>query len=239
MRNILLSAVALSALAIGSASAADLPRRQAAAAPVPVYAAPIFTWTGFYVGGQVGYAWGTNKSNVTFPGIGPSVSYDGNGVVGGVHAGYNQQFGSLVAGLEGDFEASGVRGSASPAAGLFVRSRTDWQGSVRGRLGYAFDRVLVYGTGGVAFQNYKFDSFTGAGALSSSTTRAGWTIGAGVEYAINNNWSARLEYRYADFGKRSYGVPGGIVQVKNDDHTVRLGVSYHFGGPAGAVLARY
>ncbi|HEV2571746.1 porin family protein [Methylocella sp. CPCC 101449] len=232
MRKTLLTAVALSAMA-STAMAADLPRRAPAPAPAPMYVAPIFTWTGFYVGAQIGGGWG--RSEVA------GINYNANGVVGGLHAGYNQQFGMIVAGVEGDFEATSMKGSAVDFFGNMYKTRVPWQGSLRARVGVAaFDRALIYATGGVAFASIKNDVIVPPFASSTTTTRAGWTVGAGVEYAIDNNWSVRAEYRYTDYGRFNVGFfPLGSANTRFRENAVRVGVSYRFGGPAGPVLARY
>ncbi|MDH7795588.1 MULTISPECIES: outer membrane protein [unclassified Beijerinckia] len=232
MRKILLTAAALSAMA-STAMAADLPRRAPAPAPAPIYVAPIFTWTGFYVGGQIGGGWGRSE----LAGFG----YNANGVVGGLHAGYNQQFGMIVAGVEGDIEATSLKGSGSNFFGSTFKTRAPWQGSLRARVGVAaFDRALIYATGGVAFASIRNEVFVPPFASSTSTTRAGWTVGAGVEYAIDNNWSVRAEYRYTDFGRFNVGFfPLGSANTRFKENTVRVGVSYRFGSAAGPVLARY
>lgn len=228
MRHLLLASVAALVLA-GGAQAADLPRR--AAPPAPIYVAPIFTWTGFYVGAQIGGGWGRSELG--------NISYNANGVVGGLHAGYNMQFGSIVAGLEGDFEATSLKGSAA-VGGALLKTRAPWQGSVRARVGVAFDRALIYATGGVAVAQLKNDIFVPPFAFGTTSTRAGWTLGAGVEYAINNNWSVRAEYRYTDFGRyNTTFFPLGTARTRFKENTVRVGVSYRFGGVAGPVVAKY
>ncbi|MBN9081596.1 MAG: hypothetical protein BGP04_11360 [Rhizobiales bacterium 62-17] len=226
MRKTLLTAVALSAMA-STAMAADLPRRAPAPAPAPMYVAPIFTWTGFYVGGQLGGAWSANNTN---------------GFIGGGHVGYNYQMNnSFVVGLEGDFEGTSLKGSRAFFPGVLVKNRINWQASIRARAGVAFDRALIYATGGVAFAGLRNELIAPPFSVSASNTRTGWTIGAGVEYALTNNWSARVEYRYADFGRRNDGF--GFLFANNNnrvqEHAVRVGVSYRFGGPAGPVVASY
>ncbi|HEV2571834.1 outer membrane protein [Methylocella sp. CPCC 101449] len=229
MRHLLLGSVAAFALVAGAAQAADLPRR--AAPPAPIYVAPIFTWTGFYVGAQIGGGWGRSE-------IG-AISYNANGVVGGLHAGYNMQFGSIVAGVEGDIEATSLKGSTA-FPGVLLKTRAPWQGSVRARVGVAFDRALIYATGGVAIAQLKHDIIIPPFAFGTSTTRAGWTVGAGVEYAINNNWSVRAEYRYTDYGRYNTAFfPLGTANTRFKENAVRVGLSYRFGGAAGPVVAKY
>jgi outer membrane immunogenic protein len=260
-RTILLSSAAIAALSTVS-FAADLPARKMA--PAPIMAAPIFTWTGFYVGAQLGGAWTGDKvsdyaTGGAFLGSG---KLDHSAIVGGVHAGYNMQAGAIVYGLEGDIEGTGLSKTSNslfnPAGVLFAgvygyNTKIDWQGSIRGRLGYAAGPALFYVTGGVAFANVKtgYTSAAGAalaaGSYSFSDTRAGWTVGGGVEYAFNNNWSARVEYRYTDFGSFTdvtAAAPvtfwsGESIKHKLTEQAVRVGISYKFGAPAGAVVARY
>lgn len=235
---------------VGMASAADLPSRVAAVAPYSK--APVFTWTGFYVGLNAGAGFNTKRSPSVTTSV-PLTVYSGaqaendTPFTGGVTAGYNMQFGSLVAGVEADINylrRSGGGAGAFPApvdltGGYDNRSdfavgsgsRNDWFGTVRGRLGFAFDRALIYATGGVAFsgrENYSMrqrDVFettafnpillgfgpsgafvtNPAQALSSSGSRSnvGWALGAGGEYAITDAMSLKLEYLHVDLGRSS------------------------------------
>jgi outer membrane immunogenic protein len=228
----------MAAMAATPTLAADLRR-----APPPhaqAYApAPVLYWHGFYVGGQVGYAWGRNRSTEfdTVTGIATGIDprFDTNGFVGGLHLGYNYQMGGLVLGLEGDFEGSTVDGNVTvpgPATSTAFDSR--WQGSVRGRIGAAFGPALIYATGGVAFADLRHDLSVGGGAPERfQETKAGWTAGAGIEYALSQNWSTRLEYRYTDLGRvtnvSAVAAPGFTYRHEPEFHTVRLGVSYRFG----------
>jgi outer membrane immunogenic protein len=263
MKKLLLAGVALSGLvAAGAASAADLPRRTAPVAPIPAPAIPIFTWSGFYVGLQAGYAWGNNNRDF---GTVTTVDLDGDGLadvaavdngffgndddndgfVGGAHAGYNFQFGSIVLGAEADIEATGIGGGREFAfVDRFGNTYTvnsgndiDWQGSVRGRVGFAFDRALIYATGGLAFADFagNGETFTGPfGTFFGSRDDGvewGWTLGAGVEYAFTNNLTTRVEYRYTNFergGNRFNEVAFSSGGDDVDFHTVRAGVSYKF-----------
>ena len=179
MKKILLSSVALLGLATG-AMAADLPSRRA---PAPMFAAvPVFTWTGFYVGAQIGYGWNANDNDIVLPSGFVVQSGDfgdsGDGFLAGVHAGYNVQLGSFVLGVEGDIE--GVFGDdddddvviVGPGGGVFTNygfagNALDWQGSIRARAGFAFDRALIYATGGFAFAGVS----DGFGILATTTTR--------------------------------------------------------------------
>lgn len=229
----LAGAVAL--LACGSAMAADLPQRTEAPPPVPV-AAPIFTWTGFYVGGNVG--WGavhSDRVGLRFNGVPVAPNNfgkaNGTGVLGGVQAGYNWQVNSLVFGVEADIQAAGINKSVIGAGGVATRAKVNWFGTVRGRLGYAFDRTLLYATGGLAYTNIGYRmAAPGPGLLiNSNTTRWGWTVGGGVEDAFTRNWSAKLEYLYVNSGKyRATGFNGGTWSTtpSQDFHVVRAGLNY-------------
>ena len=251
MKKLLLAGAAAIAFASG-AQAADL-----GVARVPVAAAvmaPVFNWSGVFVGAQIGYGWG--KTNVdayngALYNVANSGSYNSNGITGGVHLGYNWQVNNLVFGVVTDIEASGIRGSATTvgvaAFPMDYYTRLNWQGSLRARLGVAIDRVHIYATGGLAYGGLDYRAFNSAAVtgLSSSSTRAGWTVGAGVEYAFTPNWVASLEYRYTDFGSQTVSYLASPVtnidsaRYKTTTHTVRLGVSYLFSTGPSAVVARY
>jgi outer membrane immunogenic protein len=254
MKKIALATAAATLLFAGSASAADLAARPYTKAPM---AAPIavYNWTGFYVGGQVGYGWrdDDNVERVLATGLpdGWRANSQPSGVVGGVHAGYNWQAGMFVLGVEGDVEGSDVNGTGfyrlNGGAPILDRvdSSTDWQASIRGRVGIAANNWLLYGTAGAAFTtiNHTYVSVVGGnGALSFNNSLTGWTAGAGVEYGFTPNWSARVEYRYTDYGTvtNNVGTLFGAAATLQDQHitdsTVRGGISYRFGGP---IVARY
>jgi outer membrane immunogenic protein len=226
IRKFLVAAAALAAAA--PAFAADLPPRE----PPPPYtpAVPLFTWTGLYLGGQIGYAWGTDTLTV-FP-FGFGTNFTPNGVVGGAHIGYNFQFNQFVAGLEGDVEGTGISRNFSPG-GVLYDTKIPVQGSIRGRLGVAFDRALLYATGGAEFAGFDTSVRGFPGFDQNSTTRTGWTIGGGIEYAVTGNWSVRAEYRYADFGHLAEPTPftfgfGSFVNHHETENAVRAGFSYKF-----------
>ena len=234
-RSILLSTAALAALSV-AASAADLPARKTA--PAPYAAAPLFTWTGFYVGGQLGGAW--TRDSIATLGTVAAGTINGSSLIGGVHAGYNQQFGSIVLGLEADGELANA--SKTAIIGTTQTDRLQGQGSIRGRLGYAIDNALIYGTGGLAIANFR-TAYPVSG-LTASSTRTGWTLGAGIEYALTRNWTARVEYRYADFGNATdVGAPlgGAVTSARHSltEQAVRVGVSYKFDMMGGPVVAKY
>jgi outer membrane immunogenic protein len=249
LKHILLSTAALLPMTI-TAYAADLPSRY----PPPVAPAPIFTWTGFYAGGQVGYQWTTSSSGRTYftatgaptPGY---ANYNSAGVIGGGHVGYNYQINQFVLGIEGDVEGSTFYGSGPYASAAYRFLTTiDVQGSVRGRLGYAWDRLLIYGTGGVAFASVK-DSYTNYASTGGTdiitSGRTGWTVGGGFEYFFRPNWSIRGEYRYTDLGHANdilANSSGGTIGDRRHEtyNTARFGVTYHFSMFAPApVVAKY
>lgn len=251
-RQFLLASVGALALT-GSALSAELPP-----APPPT---PIFTWTGLYVGGQIGGAWGRDPTALSFfaPGFGLVETYinEPSGVIGGAHIGYNLQINQWVAGIEGTVDGTSLNSTRfGPITGVSVRTREQVQGSIRARLGIAFDRVLIYGTGGAAFtgiENDYTDSlgfFAFPGTLERiSRTRSGWTAGGGIAYAITNNWSIRAEYRYSDFGRytdfpfaAASVLAGGLLSVQHHltQHQVQFGVSYKFDfSPLAPVVARF
>ena len=241
IRKISLAAAAV--LIAGAASAADLPSRKAPEAYAPV--AMGFSWAGVYVGADVGYAWGRDVG-----GLNPAVGFGApsgwrtknDGVTGGLYAGYNRQYGALVAGIEIDAQLSGAKGSQINNLGYDIRTKSEWTGAGRVRLGYAFDRALLYVAGGVAVadQTASF-AFTGAAPFGrNNAVRVGWTLGAGVDYAFTNNIIGRLEYRYADYGTRTVVDTANNYRDRSRDtsQTVLLGLAYKFGGPS-AIVAKY
>ncbi|MBN9062707.1 MAG: hypothetical protein BGP06_18935 [Rhizobiales bacterium 65-9] len=234
MKKIFLASAALAALTTASL-AADLPSSKGP--PIAPMYVPAFSWTGFYVGLQGGYAWGRSSGTISSPIGVPALgyAYDAKGGLFGGHVGYNYQFSpNFVAGLEGDLEWAGIKDSVSSAVlGVTHRTKLDWQGSVRARFGVAFDRVLVYATGGVAFADIKRNVYTfpgGVNLLSNSNTRAGWTLGGGIEYAVTNNVSIRGEYRYTSYNNKSSSNP--VLNIADDgkyrQHAVRAGITYKF-----------
>jgi outer membrane immunogenic protein len=234
MKKLLLSTVAILGLAT-AAQAADLPRRMAPAAPAPVFA-PVYNWSGFYAGVQVGYAWGDDQTTefATLTGLptGFSAGFSPDGVVGGVHAGANYQMGMFVLGVEGDIEATGVSGGYRNLGLTGTDFDIAWQASMRVRAGVAFDRFLVYATGGLAYADLEHTYVNGFVTEKSSGGEWGYTIGAGVEYAFTQNLTARVEYRYTAFDTTTnasvVAFPGFSYSQEPEFHTVRGGVSYKF-----------
>ena len=273
-KKILLASTAFGALA-STAFAADLPSRRA---PVPYVAVPVFTWTGFYVGVNAGYGF-NDSGRITTTGnqvvtLGNSnanirvnnVNLDRDGFTGGGQIGYNYQFGAIVVGIEADAQYTDFRRTGSftgspNAAGLLAtstfRTTTDYIGTVRGRVGYAFDRLMVYGTGGFAYgevfnsANFFQPQAGGGTALlgftgSRSRMETGYTAGAGVEYALPTNFSLfnssavtlKAEALYYDLGRSTYVANGVIPATAGTSYTVRsdnsgvlarVGLNFKFG----------
>ena len=190
-------------------------------------------WTGLYVGAQVGYAFG--DADHSFSNGAPSDNSDPEGVFGGAHLGVMLQSNQLVFGLEGDIEVTDIDGSFQNTTGATSSGSTeiDLQGSIRARVGYAFDRFLPYVTGGLAIADIDYGGGPAGGPCCGySETSLGWTIGAGVQYAFSNSVSARIEYRFTDYGEESGGLsptfPGVTMPVDVETHAIMAGVSFHF-----------
>jgi outer membrane immunogenic protein len=225
MNRFTLASVGLLALAgsLGAASAADLSRPAPIATKAP-YFAPAYNWTGFYGGINGGGAWGTSDWN----GLPASFNVSG-GLIGG-QLGYNWQFGQFVYGLEGDADWADIRGNAGNiGCGLGTcTTKNDFLATVRGRLGYAIDRWMPYVTGGLAIGDIRTTTpFTGG----VDQTNAGWTVGAGIEFAIAGNWTAKAEYLYVDLGNVNCSVSCGLPfgnSVSLTESVVRGGINYRF-----------
>lgn len=216
MKKLLLASVGVLALGVAAASAADIPQRMPAKAP-PIEMPPAWSWTGLYVGINGGYGWGSSEFSAPFA----SGSFDTNGGLVGGTLGYNWQYGQFVFGAEGDIDWSDMGGSAT-CGGATCNVNNDWLGTVRARLGYSFDRFMPYVTGGLAVGNVN-TNITGVG--SSDETKAGWTVGGGIEARIAGPWTAKVEYLYVDLGS------GGSVAGSDADfatNIVRGGINYKF-----------
>ncbi|MDU6731688.1 MAG: porin family protein, partial [Bradyrhizobium sp.] len=166
-----------------------------------------YSWAGPYLGGTLGYEWGSVGNNPTKP----------SGLVGGLTAGYNWQNGPWVFGAEGDINLTGANDTFAP-----WKFSNPWFGTVRGRAGYAFNNILFYGTGGLAFGGLRGETF----GLSESHTSLGWTLGAGAEFGLAQNWTAKIEYLYIDLDSSNFVITG----AKNDYRfgVVRAGINFHF-----------
>jgi len=253
--------IAFSVLSITAASADGEYRRG-----LKDYRPALFSWTGFYVGANVGGHWALDRTTAamdpllaSFPnGAGFIASVDSStpgsvtpqGIMGGLTAGYNSQSGNFLWGLEGDVNWLGgsasrsVTGFPPPVNPLDVfttKTEASFLATLRPRAGLVFGQTLFYATGGLAVETIKTrDSFGCAGntdikATSDTTTRAGWTVGGGLEHAFGNQWSAKIEYLYADFGTFTTTTPSQSFQPDDikvshrySDNIVRAGLNYRF-----------
>jgi outer membrane immunogenic protein len=257
---------ALAAVVAISAPAAAADMRMPVKAP-PV-AAAIFNWTGFYIGVNGGGAFGSGHDvdvtetlggalfvSGTWPGFGNFGTLEPTGAFGGGQIGYNWQApgSNFVFGIEADIQGGSIKDDAVATLPYIVglntitiasENKIDWFGTVRGRIGVAFDRVLLYATGGVAFGESKYslamtDTLGFVAAGTDKETRVGWVAGAGVEWAFAPNWSLKGEYQYIDLGKRTLTLPEFTLagaptafaitsEARTDFHTGRIGLNYRF-----------
>lgn len=219
---------------VAAASAADLPvaPRPAPVAPI-AYAPPVYNWSGFYIGGHVGG--GFADSSWSDPFTGGSDKFHKGGFLGGAQVGYNTQFDWLVLGVEGDFSWTDLKGHGTDSIGDTLTTNTHWTSTVTGRIGAAFDRLLVYGKGGLAIaQDHDSLKDLALSTSSANLTRTGWTAGAGLEYALNLNWAVRLEYDYLGFGSKqlNFETPslGPVTPTASlNIQEVKAGVDFKFG----------
>ena len=234
-RTLTLATVSATVLAIGAqARAADLP-----VPTLPAAAPAVYNWTGVYVG--VNGGWGDGNSNWTDGGLGETGRFPISGYLAGGTAGFNYQVGAYVFGIEGDFDWSHLTGGSGLTCGAIAdavspptgcQTQSEWLGTVRGRVGYAVNSVLIYGTGGAAFGNIQ------TGLIPPSTfdsaTEAGWTIGAGIEVGFAPNWTAKAEYLFVDLQDATCTTVancGGAVgsTVSFNENIVRAGINFKFG----------
>jgi outer membrane immunogenic protein len=315
MKTSFIGIAAIASLLATSALAADLAPRAYTKAPPPLVA--VYDWTGFYIGGNVGYSWGRSSTTQAFSDSvtgtvlsAAATKFDLNGVIGGGQIGYNWQRDKWVFGLEGDIQGSDEKGNTNAvcpgnttvftpsgssstvaavssacslghagdtntgnvngqAVSSVLSEKIEWFGTVRGRIGPTITpTILLYATGGLAYGQVKaFDTVTGTNvtnpggqgvnggtiltpvtaSFGNSSTRVGWTVGAGIEGAIGGNWTAKLEYLYIDLGNisGSFVTPvvapsGNFVTASYNSHVtdnvLRVGVNYRWGGP---VVAKY
>jgi outer membrane immunogenic protein len=248
---LLVPGIALAVLLAGSAKAADMPIK------VPTYrpASPeVFSWSGFYIGGHLGYGSSSNEWVIVDPAVTPFGigSATINGALGGVQVGVNWQTGPVVLGVEADFSWADMSGETCGLAigtGSFLcLSKVERFGTIAGRIGGAFDRTLLYlKAGGAWVHDTQTESFIGPGVqqpFTASKSKWGWTAGAGVEYALTRNWSAKVEYDFLLFDTEPYLLTfaqNGIsatttADIKQRIHTVKLGFNYRFdwGSPVAA-----
>ena len=201
------------------------------------YRPQIMNWTGFYLGGHAGLATGQTSGEVGLGGPSISTDYDMNGALWGAHAGYNYQMGHTVLGIEGTWAGLDVKGSETCVVILNCARKADWLATLVGRVGFVFDRSMIYGLAGVAWSNVETnvkDNFVGVFRLNGDATHVGWVVGAGLEYALAPNISARVEYNHVDLGSKTHdldvsfgGTSLGALPSKVDVtiDTIKIGVS--------------
>ena len=229
MKKLLFISIAAAAFCGASAFAADMPTKG------PVYrAAPMFNWTGFYVGLHGGY--GRAEADVTGD-VTPifNSTLEPRGAFFGAQAGYNWQVApNWVWGIEGDIAyASLDQNTVVPVALFNDHTKIDRLASIRARAGYAWDRSLLYVTGGWGWAKGNNTISVPGVADSNKLSLSGWVLGAGYEMAIANNWSVKVEYLYYDFGDKSFAAPnlapGIIFTADANIQTIKAGVNYRFG----------
>ncbi|MDB5503268.1 MAG: hypothetical protein JWR89_3170, partial [Tardiphaga sp.] len=231
MKKLLLSASAIVAVAALSTSAfaADMPARTYTKAPAYTAPAVVYNWTGFYIGGHVGGAFGDSSS----------IQGDSGRFMGGVQGGADYQFApNWVVGIEAQYSwmDSSNTGRLFPN-GTLVTGNSDQLGSVTGRLGYTWGPALLYAKGGYAWKDNNNIGVTNAAGVAqpfatSGNAKDGYTVGAGLEYMFTPNWSAKVEYQYYNFGNTtvsSAAIPGTNASYNNDEHTIKAGLNYRFG----------
>ena len=251
MKRMLIAGV-FALTAAGQALAADMPASYPSPQPPASYypAAAPFNWGGFYVGANGGYGFGTSvwsAAAVTSATSPPSSAiatgpFDLRGLLAGGTLGLNLQADAFVFGVEADGDWTNLIGSSSycgmasisigAAAGATCETKSVAFGTLRGRLGYAFGRVLVYGTGGVA--GARLEAGLNPPATFDGAANFGWTGGAGIEFAFADNWTAKVEYLYASLGSMTCNTPANCgtsvpVSVSLTENIVRAGINYKFG----------
>jgi outer membrane immunogenic protein len=238
-------AAAMAVLALSGAAQADgpykVPPRQVYAPPPPPPPPPLpppFTWTGFYIGGNIGGAWASGTLTDNFTDV--SFDTDHSGFIGGVQLGYNYQFRNLVIGVEWDFDWTSIGETSNsvfvPGFGtLRASADTDWITTLSARAGLTFDRWLVFvKAGGGWVQNSTSITNLDSGAvISTSRTNSGWLVGGGVEYAFNGlewtRWTAKLEYDFLQLSDRTAtGFSGDTFTFERDIQMLKFGLSYRF-----------
>lgn len=233
----------VAASSASTAVAADIGPSAPMPAKVQPFTAPYYNWSGFYIGGHVGGGWAstvtTDPKGTAFAPPGGNVNVSGSGFLGGGQFGYNYQTGRWVFGIEGDVSYSNVRGSTTsgfvvPNPNVGLSTRLDWLSTVTGRVGYALNDTLIYGKAGAAFGGLSLSMNSPKfGSLSSSDTQTGWTVGAGLEHALWDNWTVKAEYDYLDLGTHSITAAPSIgnaitADAKVTEHMIKLGANYHF-----------
>jgi outer membrane immunogenic protein len=183
------------------------------------------TWTGFYVGANIGYGWARDDDSFS--------NFQPEGIFGGGQIGFNVQRGNFVFGIEADLQASDINDKARFVTGagdvVTLKSEFDWFGTVRGRIGYAMDRTLIYFTGGFAFGGVDNSVTINGVKFGKDSTETGYVLGGGIEHKFGPSWSLKGEYQFISLDASNDNVPLGFRDKDQSDiHTVRLGINYHF-----------
>lgn len=228
---------ATAAVFVTTAQAADLrpaPPMPTKAPPI-VYAPKLFDWTGIYVGGHLGGGFSQSSWRDPITGIGNG-TFNNFGFLGGAQVGANVQFNRLVLGLEGDFSWTSLKASSRDSIGETIRTTVPWTSTITGRVGAAFDRLLVYGKGGLALAQDRSNlTDLGGNTVTNSFMRKGWTAGGGLEYAFDAHWSAKIEYDFLGFGSQALSFTTPLEKVGSNAslnvQEVKAGVNFRFGGP--------
>ena len=238
--SMLLASAGIAILSLSAANAADMKVKYQ---PGP---APVWSWSGFYIGAHVGGSWATIESEVPGGAFAFS-SHTLNGFLGGGQVGFNWQTGPVVIGVEADASATNLKGTGPCLIGILVcKTEVNWMSTITGRVGFTADKALVYVKAGGAWADFQSNaSILGVQIVNQNdgSSRWGTTIGTGVEYAFTSNWSAKLEYNYLHFGKHTESfntVLGGApiqIDLTHDIHAVKFGINYRFG--YGPVMAAY
>ena len=234
MKKILLGAAALIAFGTASAVAADLPARTYTPA-APVYVAPAYNWTAFYIGANLGGGWSNNNSDLNFGGNNFARGTSQASFLGGGQIGADYQFApNWVIGIEGLLDGGKFNRTYTNAALGSINVKDGWIGALTGRLGYTWGQGLIYGKGGVAWREGKAPIILAGGVatpFTASQNSTGYTLGGGYEYLITPHWSAKIEYNYYNFGTSTWTVPAFAatpVTFRNAVNTVTVGVNYRF-----------
>jgi outer membrane immunogenic protein len=223
--RLLLAFVGAMSVASSAVHGADVVPSRRLPVPRAVYV-PFFTWSGFYLGINGGYGFGTSRWTDTATTVSTG-DFNTSGFVVGGTAGYNMLFGAAVLGIEADIDWTDIHGRTTTNCPLGCETKNTWLGTARARLGYAFDRFLPYFTGGGAFGDIRA---TAAPFAGTTKTQFGWALGAGIEYAFLNNWSAKLEYLYVDLGSVQCPAAscGSTIDTTFQVNLIRGGVNYKF-----------
>jgi outer membrane immunogenic protein len=240
----ILGAALLGALAVGGTQAARAADLGGSIKDAPAYQEPErrFSWTGLYLGANVGGAWANGEATYSQAGFGGfSGSGKSSSLIGGGQIGYNWQAGQLVVGIEADIAGQDLGDSRAATNGITTATLSGtsrWVGTVRPRVGYATGNALLYITGGLAYGNVKHNSTETIGAasrtFSESDTRAGWTLGGGIEWALNRNWTIGAEYLHIDLGSTSLNSPAAGVfpassaRFEDREDVIRAKLNYKF-----------